>query len=109
MASGKEYIAAAVFMAPRRKGETKIVLPSQRSQETDQWNGCCSVKDVISSPYLLLLKQKRFLHWGWGGERRDAGGVEGCLWANAHAPCGRTLAVLFVSSCGFDTDLLENW
>lgn len=35
MAAGKEYIAAVVFMAPRRKAETKIVLPSQRFQETN--------------------------------------------------------------------------
>lgn len=56
MAAGREYIAAAAFMAPRRKAKTKIVLPSQRSQETDQWNGCCSVKDIISSLCLLFLK-----------------------------------------------------
>lgn len=90
MAAGREYIAAAAFMAPRRKAKTKIVLPSQRSQETDQWNGCCSVKDIISSPCLLFLKQKSFLDWEGG-----AGREEGCLWANAHAPCDKTLAMLF--------------
>lgn len=65
---------------------------------------------------MLLCQRRHFLSMfiifeiekfpGLGGV--GAGREEGCLWANAHAPCGRTLAVLFVSSCGFDIDLLEN-
>lgn len=54
MASGKEWIVAAVFMAPERKVETKIFLQSQSSQEMGQWNVCCSVEDILSSPYLLF-------------------------------------------------------
>lgn len=76
MAAGKEWIVAAVFMASERKVETKIFLQSQSSQEMGQWNGCCSVEDILSSPYLLFWIRKD--SWIRGDASRD----DNCFWAN---------------------------
>lgn len=87
-------------MAPGREVETKIFLQSQRSWEMGQWNGCSSVEDIISSLHIsYFLKYERF-----PGTQAEKTAVYG---QTSHADYDRMLAVMFVSSHGFDINLLE--